>query len=294
MEIAEFIEQKIQEGKIILQELETMRQRSGAAFNVVYYVNEDVDKCRKAIGKWQMTSKEILISGFGDSHRYVSSFERTITEKNSGFNFKKEFTFEVNQGLEILEGIRETLELGLVNHKSEAAESINKSPMVFISHSSNDKEFAEALVVLLEDIGFDNTNLFCSSVDGYGIGLSQDIFDTLWNLFNEHDLYVIFIHSPRYYKSPVSLNEMGAAWILKTDFCSFLTTDMDYSNMKGVVNGNAISIKVDGSDAPARLTELKDKLLQIFNISNIDSTKWERKRQAFLNKVQAINNVPAS
>lgn len=291
MKTVELIERKIKEGKSILRELETMRRRNGAAINVVYYVTEDVDKFRKAIGKWQMTSKEILISGFGEIHRYVSSFERTITGKNSGFNYKKEFTYEVNQGLEILESISETMNMGLDNHKLETAEGVNKSPMVFISHSSNDKEFAEALVVLLEDIGFDSTNLFCSSVDGYGIGISQDIFETLRNLFNEHNLYVIFIHSPRYYKSPVSLNEMGAAWILKTDFCSFLTNDMDFSGMKGVVNSNAISIKVDGSDAPARLTELKDKLLQVFNLNNIDSTKWERKRQAFLDKVKTISHV---
>ena len=160
--------------------------------------------------------------------------------------------------------------------------------MVFISHSSKDKDFAEALVVLLEDMGFDSSNLFCSSIDGYGIGLSEDIFDTLRSLFNEHSLYVIFIHSPRYYKSAVSLNEMGAAWVLRTDFCSFLTTDMDFSQMNGVVNSNTISIKVDGADAPARLNELKEKLIAMFSLNAMDGTKWERKRQAFLDKVLTI------
>ncbi len=166
--------------------------------------------------------------------------------------------------------------------------SFEKTSMLFISHSSKDNKFAEALVELLEDIGFDSSNLFCSSVDGYGVGLSEDIFETLRSLFHKHNLFVIFIHSPRYYTSPISLNEMGAAWVLRTGFCSFLTTDMDFSMMKGVVNGSAISIKVDAVDAPARLTELKDKLIQLFHLPNIEAIKWERKRNAFLRAVHAI------
>lgn len=71
---------------------------------------------------------------------------------------------------------------------------MKKSPMVFISHSSKDKAFVEALVELLESIGFDENNLFCSSVDGYGIGLGEDIFNTLKNLFwNTNDMYCLFI-----------------------------------------------------------------------------------------------------
>jgi len=169
--------------------------------------------------------------------------------------------------------------------------SLEKTPMVFISHSSKDKQFAEALVEMLEDIGFDSSNLFCSSVDGYGVGLSEDIFETLRGLFQKHNLYVVFIHSPRYYTSPVSLNEMGAAWVLRTDFCSFLTTDMDFGMMKGVVNGSAISIKVDAEDTPARLTELKDKLTALFHLSKMDAVKWERKRNTFLKAVNAIDYV---
>ena len=165
-----------------------------------------------------------------------------------------------------------------------------KTPMVFISHSSKDKRFVEALVDLLESLGFSSENLFCSSVDGYGIPLSNDIFETLRALFSEHDLYVIFIHSPRYYSSEVSLNEMGAAWVLKTDFCSILTSDMELTEMRGVVNAGSISIKVDNEDASARLTELKDLLTLKFSLIPMDQTKWERKRKGFLDIVKAIKS----
>lgn len=164
-----------------------------------------------------------------------------------------------------------------------------KSPMVFISHSSKDKNFVEALVNLLEDIGLNKNTLFCSSVAEYGLGLSADIFDTLRELFKSHDLYMIFIHSPRYYQSPVSLNEMGAAWVLRTDFCSILTADMDFTDLRGVINGNKIGIKVDAEDASARLNELYEKLQTIFNLTPLNTTIWERKRNFFLKLVKNIS-----
>lgn len=167
-------------------------------------------------------------------------------------------------------------------------ENKKKSPMVFISHKSEDKDFVEPLVDLLESIGLNKDTLFCSSVVGYGIKLGGDIFDTLRELFKNHDLFMMFIHSPRYYQSPVSLNEMGAAWILRTDFCSFFTKDMDFTKLKGVINGSNIGIKVDAKDAAGRLNELYIKLQKIFNLTPLDPNTWERKRNAFLKLVNAI------
>ena len=170
----------------------------------------------------------------------------------------------------------------------KAATNGKKTPLVFISHSSKDKDFVDALVNLLDDMGFTKDTLFCSSIREYGIPLSGDIFGTIRNLFLEHDLYVIFIHSPRFYGSPVSLNEMGAAWVLKTDFCSFLTKDLKYEKMKGVVNGAKLSIKVDDDEAPKLLNELYKHLAKVFSLQEMGMNKWERKRDQFL---QVVRNL---
>ena len=132
MNTNKLIEQKIVEGKSLLQEIGSMRKTTGMAINVVYYISEDVEKCKKLMNKWQLTSKEILIDTFGESHRYVSTFERTWTNKASGFNFKREFTSEINDGLSVLESISESLDLGLGNEQFD--ETVQQSNKVFIVH----------------------------------------------------------------------------------------------------------------------------------------------------------------
>lgn len=204
MQAAELIKLMITEGNGILLELNNMRKTIGAAINVNYYVDEDVEKCRKQINKWQMTSKDILISKFGETHRYVSSFEKTMSNKDKGFDYKKEYYFEVNQGLSVLESISETLKLGL--NTSVAMENMerNKTPKVFISHKSEDKAYAEALVDLINFIiGSEGDKIFCSSVPGYGVKQAHTIIDDLKAQFDNHNIYMIIIHSPRYYESAI-------------------------------------------------------------------------------------------
>ena len=164
-----------------------------------------------------------------------------------------------------------------------------RSPMIFISHSSKDKEFVEALVDLLECIGLDQSNIFCSSVEGYGVKFGSNIFETLRNLYVEHDLYVLFVHSPRYYTSHVSLNEMGAAWVLRTQHRSFLTKDMTFEKMTGVINGQELSLKVDSENAASLLIEFKNSLIDFFGLKPVDEQKWARKSKLFLNNVCNIN-----
>ena len=81
---------------------------------------------------------------------------------------------------------------------------------------------------------------------------------------------------------------MGAAWVLKTGFCSILTNDMEYDKMKGVVNNANISIKVNEKEAPSLLNDLYKHLSSIFSFQEMDMNKWERKRDQFLSVVRNL------
>lgn len=282
MQIAELIEQKITEGKSVLLGLDTMRERAGIAMNVTYYVHEDVDSARRRINKWQLTSKDILISGFGENHRYVTEFVDTITDKNTGFNFKREFEREMNHGLCVLESISESLQLGLeeiVASPEEKSPGTNP-PLVFISHAELDKEFANEIVTLLEFIGV--KDILCTSVDGYRIPLGHDIIEYLRETFNKYNLFVIILHTHNYYTRPVCLNEMGAAWALKTKYFSVLAPDFDFSGMTGVVNDRDVAIKIGAADCESRLNQLKKELVNFFGLPEPNENRWPHYRTKFL------------
>lgn len=199
-----------------------------------------------------------------------------------------------------LKSIERNIDKYYQNERQEGGNEImqtnKKTPMIFISHSSSDKPHVELIVKLLKEMGFNQDKVFCSTIPGYGIGLSEDIYDVLLNLFNEHDLYVIFVHSPNYYGSAVGLNEMGAAWVLKSSFCSFLLPGFEYSDMKGVVDSSKIAIKIDGDRRTVQnlINELYNDLADFFSTTRDTSIIWEGARDEFIDKMNAIQVVVAS
>lgn len=285
MELSTLIEKKITEGMKILSDLSLMRETSGIAINVTYYAAEDVEEAIRKINKWQLTVKDILINGYGTSHRYVATFESTITKKDSGFNFRKEFEHEMNEGLSVLESISESLALGLDGEcKSlEAGKTGPKPPLVFISHAELDKEFANEIVTLFEFIGVKGKEkLLCTSVDGYRIPVGRDIVEYLREVFNNYDLFVIILHTHNYYTRPVCLNEMGAAWALKTKYYSVLAPDFDFIQMTGVVNNKDVAIKIGAEDCEARINQLKNELVKFFGLQQPDEDRWPHYRSSFI------------
>ncbi len=163
-----------------------------------------------------------------------------------------------------------------------------EKPRIFISHSSKDVGYVAKIVNLLDGMGLDQTQVFCSSLPGYDIPIGTTIFDYLRKQFLEFNLHVIFIHSDNYYQSPVSLNEMGAAWALRSVVTSILLPGFGFEKMTGVVNNQAIVIKLDGAEL-----ELKDKLNQLYGkiVEEFSLTKkadiiWEQKRDAFIKEIQ--------
>lgn len=114
---------------------------------------------------------------------------------------------------------------------------------IFISHSSKDINYVKSIVEMLEDIGLRKNHIFCSSFPEYGIPAGQDIYKYLKKQFNDYNLKIIFVLSKNYYESVASLNEMGAAWILKKDALSILVPGFSIDEIKGCVNKNEIAIR---------------------------------------------------
>lgn len=165
-----------------------------------------------------------------------------------------------------------------------------KSKKVFISHATKDEAYVRKLVELLEDIGLTEEQVVCSSIPGYGIPLGEDIYEWLAKQFRDFDLHVLFVLSDNYYSSVACQNEMGAAWVLKTKYDTILLPGFEFRDIKGAVNPNQISMKLDGNEEVLKqhLNELKGKLVSEFELTMPSTPKWERHRNTFITSIASI------
>lgn len=159
-----------------------------------------------------------------------------------------------------------------------------KQPLLFISHSSYDENIASALVTLLRTLGFNKSNLFCSSVPGYDIAEGEDIYETLVSKFTDYNIYVILLLSDNYYKSVACLNEMGATWVLKAKYSTLVCPGFKIPEIKGAVNPSKMAVVLDDAKrVNGKLNQLKDHLIEFFYLPEIeDDTIWENDRNKFL------------
>jgi len=153
---------------------------------------------------------------------------------------------------------------------------------VFISHASKDSEVVEEMIELLESIGLDSNQIFCTSFEGYGIELGEDFLYSIKGELSSDSL-VIFILSKSFYESPVCLCEMGATWVLAKEHIPVLIPPLDYSNVKGVIPLSQ-GFKIN---EPLKLNLFKEKIEKTFQIKNtVSMSTWERKRDRILSRIE--------
>lgn len=217
-----------------------------------------------------------------------------VKQKFNGWNDKTTFNELVGSLLAISKNIDKYYPPEVLRSYNSKGKDITampvKSPKVFISHSSLDKNYVSALVELLESIGLNEQQLFCSSIPGYGIPLDEDIYDYLKLQFDSHKLHVILVLSDNYYESIACMNEMGAAWMLQSKYTTVLLPNFEFKNIKGAINPRKIGLKLDNdlTDVKEKLGQLKDGLLEEFNLHSITDVLWERKRDNFINSLSNL------
>ncbi len=241
--------------------------------------------------KWENVTEEILQQAFDiPNNNYYNDFSKAgyIATVMGNEDWLVEYKKEISRKIVALESILEKLPYIPFQELKTTSTPNDKIKKIFISHSSADQKFAEALIDLLNTMGLGQEEIFCSSIPGYWIGNGKNFLDEIKTHFVNYDLFVIFIHSPRFYNSHVSLNEMGAAWVLQSEYCSFLTNDMEYDQMDAVVTSHEIAIKVNTNEAKSRLNDWKMRILDWFGKSDIDANIWERKRNSFLETVSSF------
>lgn len=264
-------------------------------FVCVVYDQNLVRNITNEAEEWVRETKEYLILLFGEESRQVADFDRCIRNKNHYTDFREDLKEDLDKCITFLKAQIKAEAKKQEFSVLQPIEKNHKPRKVFISHKKEDEAYADALVNLINFVlGADGDKVFCSSVPGYGISLSGDILDELKAQFDNYDIFMVIIHSPRYYRSAICLNEMGAAWALGTKFCSFMTKDCKYEHMHGVIGREKICVNLNDGEKTlnAHLNNFKDDLVDFFGAGKVDQNKWENARGRFTDEVSALTYDP--
>lgn len=253
------------------------------------YISFDYSSCNKQecielYHKWYTSSLILFKQYFDFKDSDLIKFEDVDNSVN-GFSLRDNYNKIQSAYFVLLNRLR-------IGHEvTMESKNVIRKPLLFISHSSDDDKFVKPLVRLLQTLGFNKSNLFCSSVEGFGIDVGDDIYDTLRSKFHEYDIYVVFVLSDNYYSSPACLNEMGAAWILQVDYFTILTNGFSIPEIKGAINPKKMAIVAsDDEHIRSMLNSFKTKLLGIFNLPNInEDIVWENNRNDFISTIKRLS-----
>ena len=174
-------------------------------------------------------------------------------------------------------------------NSKESKSSIMK---IFISHSSKNANYGNALVELLAGIGIKSDQIIFTSNIAYGIPIGQNIFNWLKNRINEKP-YVIYLLSQEYYSSIACLNEMGAAWMDENKHTMIFTPNFKLDShefQSGSLDPREIGFYIDNEE---RLTAFIESLKTSFDIA-LNLVLVNQKVKDFLKRIETIKKEAVS
>jgi hypothetical protein len=158
------------------------------------------------------------------------------------------------------------------------------SKSIFISHAVKDKALVKEIVDLIEDgMGVPEEEIFCSSLDGYGIPSGKNFVTYIKEQLIEPKVVVLLL-TPAYFESRFCLSELGAAWIKSHEIFPILVPPLRHSDVKDVLLGTQLA-KVDDD---IRYNDLLSILTARLSFKQKSQTKWDTKRRAFLKAIAPI------
>lgn len=228
---------------------------------------------------WRTQTLNFLENYYTISSAYYSEFLKV----------SKPYVTHIKVGLGVLNAIKEELDENLdenIEEKNEKAlltlecnsRILNK---IFISHATKDKLIVEELIEILESMGIDSTQIFCSSFEGYGIPLGANFLDQIKQELSS-DVLVLFVLTENFYDSKICLCEMGAAWALSKQHIPIFVPPLSYQDIQGIIPLTQGLMINDAS----KLNSFKERLETLFELKNpLSIATWERKRDRFIRDV---------
>jgi mannose-1-phosphate guanylyltransferase len=195
-----------------------------------------------------------------------------ILERHGNYNIRTFESIEVDVLKKELLDLREqsnsdVSDKASIRHYTEIEKTCD--PLIFLSHKSDDKPYADALEKFLIGLGIKSSQLIYTSHDMHRTPTNENFCDYLRNKI-ANNVFCIYLLSDKYFESPICLNEMGAAWVMHCDYIILTVPDFNFSNPKFescVIDKKRQGIKLKPDDmCYAGMIDFKNKMQTLFKL----------------------------
>jgi len=173
---------------------------------------------------------------------------------------------------------------------SSADNTDNSTPVIFLSHSSSDKSYGDALANFITGLGVKREQLIYTSHPLHKIPFDADIYEYLRkNIYRE--IFMIFLWSDKYLDSPACMNEMGAAWVTQSDYSHIFTPKFSFGNPKfhecAVVTRKMGAVLNGDEHCKTSMIELKNKIVSQLDLPD-DEIQSSHLIDKFIEEITSI------
>ena len=275
MNFGELIERQIAQGKEILSKIEALRAiplpkndfgDGMAIFNVPRqqpkYDENQIAALKSEMQRWQNVSLDVLRNAVTSDSTYIKKFQETISEKHYVYNIPTAMRREVTNSIDVLESVKESISLNLVDNGSTSKQSKGKVK-VFVSHASADASYIKPFIEKVLKLGLElkTEEIAFTSEESYGVEPGENIANYIKENIACASVVLLMI-SPNYKKSEVCLNEMGAAWALEKKCISVVLPTASFKQLGWISNLDK-AVKLSDKKQVASLCEKVAKQLSI-------------------------------
>jgi len=210
----------------------------------------------------------------------IQFFNTQMVILSGEYENDKEFRNGIQQAILTLRNYQDDFDDETIVYKNN---TYNK---LFISHAKEDEAIVSEMINLLEAMGLTPSQIFCSSIEGYGVPLGKDFLDTLKKEISNNVL-VLFILTNNFYESHFCLCEMGASWVLTNEQIPIIVPPFTFEGIEGVLPKNTQGLPINNK---LKINSLREKIIETFNLPQQTMSIWERKRDQ---SIDIINNLIA-
>jgi TIR domain-containing protein/HEAT repeat protein len=173
-------------------------------------------------------------------------------------------------------GPNESREIVQINNQTSSLD-------IFISHSSKDKDVAEALINLLRDaLSLPASSIRCTSVDGYRLPAGASTDEQLRQEIYTAKVFLGLI-TPTSFQSTYVLFELGARWGARLPLAPVLASGANADTLRAPLSGlNALSC-----DVPAQVHQLVDNIAAILKVNLGSVASYQKYVDALIQQSKA-------